>query len=304
MKRRHKESGFTLVELLVVIAIIALLLSILIPSLQKARKQAKTIICGMRQKQIGLGLVAYIGDYDGFIMPAALMTDKEGVTLEYYMNSNPMFWSKIDMYWYVNLWARKYVADPDAFFCPDFLPYDYEGHEAFARLVEASGGTAVHFNKTSGEAFTLGMRDWSYAKGNSVFRGPKRVTKIPQPSRFFLVADSVNMNHKNSAMGRQMPTQDFRIMTLDTAASLSHFQGVHLRHPGNEVYGKASAVFADGHVGREGMSYFLDIRDPTNWQHEYSKSARDNPPLRTGYRVYDKKNKEWEWVSPGVYRGG
>jgi prepilin-type N-terminal cleavage/methylation domain-containing protein len=58
MKRRHKESGFTLVELLVVIAIIALLLSILIPSLQKAKKQAKTIICGMRQKQIGLGLLA------------------------------------------------------------------------------------------------------------------------------------------------------------------------------------------------------------------------------------------------------
>jgi len=298
MKRRHKESGFTLVELLVVIAIIALLLSILIPSLQKAKRQAKTIICGMRQKQVGLGLLAYIIDYDGFIMPAALMTDRFGVALPKYHDSNPMFWTAVMEYWYVNLWVHKYVANPDAFFCPDFFPFDLKGHEAFARFAEDNNREHVHFNNKSGEAFILGMRDWSYADGDVVFRGPKRVTKIPQPSRFFLVADSVNTNHKIFAMGSPKPAQTYRIMQLERAISLSHFEGVHLRH-GDKV----SAVFADGHVGREGMSYFLDIRDPTNWQHEYSKSARDNPPLKTGYRVYDKKNKEWEWVSPGVYRG-
>ncbi|MFH1613945.1 MAG: prepilin-type N-terminal cleavage/methylation domain-containing protein [Planctomycetota bacterium] len=58
--------GFTLVELLVVIAIIAVLLSILVPSLNKARHIAKRVICGTRMKQIGLAFDMYSNDYDGY----------------------------------------------------------------------------------------------------------------------------------------------------------------------------------------------------------------------------------------------
>jgi prepilin-type N-terminal cleavage/methylation domain-containing protein/prepilin-type processing-associated H-X9-DG protein len=302
MKRRYKKSGFTLVELLVVIAIIALLLAVLIPALEKAKKQAKTIVCGTRQKQVGLGLVAYTNDYDGFIMPAALMTDKWGVTYNgqdgwWYHNADPRKWNAVMEFWYVNLWVHKYVADADAFFCPDFFPFDYKGHEAFAKLAEDNGNTPhVHFNKTSGEAFILGMRDWSYAD-STVFRGAKRVSKILQPAKFFMVADSVNLNYKNMALGYPKPTQDYRIMILERASSLGHFSGVHLRH-GN----KASTIFADGHVGREDERYFLDIHDDNNWQHPYSKPGPNITEALTGYRVYAKNNKEWQWLSPGVYR--
>jgi prepilin-type N-terminal cleavage/methylation domain-containing protein/prepilin-type processing-associated H-X9-DG protein len=58
----NRKNGFTLVELLVVIAIIALLLSILMPSLKKVRDQAKTVICSTRMTQWGQGLVLYTMD--------------------------------------------------------------------------------------------------------------------------------------------------------------------------------------------------------------------------------------------------
>ncbi len=54
-----KRSCFTLVELLIVIAIIALLMAISIPSLQKSRQQARTVLCGSNIRQLFIGLAMY-----------------------------------------------------------------------------------------------------------------------------------------------------------------------------------------------------------------------------------------------------
>jgi prepilin-type N-terminal cleavage/methylation domain-containing protein len=62
---RQTNGGFTLIELLVVIAIIALLMAILMPALQRVKKQAKTVACRSNLKQWGVVFAMYTGDNDG-----------------------------------------------------------------------------------------------------------------------------------------------------------------------------------------------------------------------------------------------
>ncbi len=59
-----KSRGFTLIELLVVIAIIAILMAILMPSLQRAREQGKRAACLSNLKQLGLAWISYADDSD------------------------------------------------------------------------------------------------------------------------------------------------------------------------------------------------------------------------------------------------
>ena len=62
-----RRTGFTLIELLVVVAIIALLVSILLPSLNKAREQAKTSVCASQLRSFGQASAIYESEYDSFV---------------------------------------------------------------------------------------------------------------------------------------------------------------------------------------------------------------------------------------------
>jgi prepilin-type N-terminal cleavage/methylation domain-containing protein len=59
-----QRSGFTVIELLVVVAIIAILISLLLPSLSRARQQAHAVVCLGRCRELGHGVVYYLNDWD------------------------------------------------------------------------------------------------------------------------------------------------------------------------------------------------------------------------------------------------
>jgi len=128
---RKRQDGFTLIELLVVIAIIALLMAILMPSLRKAREQARAVVCANNLRQDVLYLTLYASDNDDFVISNNSFPTYE-IAIGHTTVAQP----------YVALGLLYYegiLEDPKVYFCPSeklnkynrdysyvYVPYPYK----------------------------------------------------------------------------------------------------------------------------------------------------------------------------------
>ena len=124
-----KKKAFTLIELLVVIAIIAVLMGVLMPALQKVKKQARFIVCRSNLKQYGISGQMYLSDFDDkFPNPQKWLYSSGSLT------PAPCDWHDASKLADGPLWY--YLKNMDVHMCPAFYSLaksqgaDHQSHDS------------------------------------------------------------------------------------------------------------------------------------------------------------------------------
>ncbi len=234
-----KRKAFTLIELLVVIAIIALLMAILMPALQRVKRQARTIVCRKNLSQYGLASRMYLDDFDGNFPYSFTWLYRDGGRSHRWhdksrnLNNDPDGGG--------SLWP--YLKDKDIHLCPDF--------DTVARTmgcscrgnpipIEPQYGYCMN-SYLNGDAWGAVPQQYRTNLSNPDIRTEAQV-KNPARVMFFSEENSWSIPELGSA---QINDNNLR---ATPGTGQDHFATFHNTSNEKIDQGYANAVFVDGHT--------------------------------------------------------
>jgi len=203
--------GFTLIELLVVIAIIAILAAILFPVFARARAKARQASCTSNVKQMMLGLMMYVQDYDEKFM---YWTTGIG-------DANPS-----SMAWWASVYP--YIKNTGVYCCPeantsnvDYATYHYHN---------------THFWLSPSNIY--GMNPNVQYRANGL-----KIGQIPAPSTLIVIGDSCHGMGDDWRMCFPNAPGSWSSSPQKCVNARTNMLESYARHNGGNLYG-----FADGHT--------------------------------------------------------
>jgi len=230
---RRARAGFTLLDVIVSMAVIALLISILLPSLHKANESARRVACQSNIRQIGIGVLTYADDYAGHIpisaflrsgdvkQPQQMITLRLGDEQRNWLNTEAT-WDGLGM-----LHSNQYLTSPGVYYCPSHRGqnrfanvadtwnsdegeiignYHYRG-EGPAGVDRRTGqpigftGLLAQIDPQQTSLIADGMRvraDFNHQVGANFFRADLSVLWFADPGRRLLAALPTSLNDANS----------------------------------------------------------------------------------------------------------
>jgi prepilin-type N-terminal cleavage/methylation domain-containing protein/prepilin-type processing-associated H-X9-DG protein len=153
-----KRGAFTLIELLVVIAIIAILAAILFPVFARARENARRASCISNLKQIGLGIMQYVQDYDEKYPPT-------GYTIDIVPPDGVWYGSSPTYTWFWEQIIYPYTKSDQVYLCPSSgaTGEPYSGQYGANNLIMGQSMTIVNTPSTIYMLMDAGPYSMSYS---------------------------------------------------------------------------------------------------------------------------------------------